>query len=576
MPSRHLLRRLATLTVALSTLGSAAAAHAATPMSRMTGLDPAQVTTEHSCATAAPGHARCEAEVLVMRANDQVVHPRTAGGRVAHLTGYVASSSAPQSAPQPGTAAYLQQAYDLSYLSATKGVGDTVGVIDAYDDPSAEADLATFRWTNGLPACTTANGCFHKVNQSGGAAPLPAADSGWETEIALDLAAVSALCPNCHILLVEANSSSSLDLVSAMHTAQSLGARQISDSWSVSAAGVPFSNFSFPGAAVIAATGDDGTLAPGTDSYPAALPGVTAAGGTTLNPAGGPRGFAESAWSGAGSGCDTYEPKPAYQAAGGCNGRSYSDISAVADPNTGLGVYDSGSGGWILAGGTSLAAPLVAAYEAVTGVQGTTPQWAYTDSGALNDPASGSNGACSAILSIICDAGLGYDGPTGAGSISGAVTSGAPGIGGAPHASASGNDYVQSVTATSASMVGGVYPNGNDTTYYWQYGPTTAYGQQTAPVDIGSGSAPVAITSTLSKLSPSSTYHYRLVASNSAGTTYGYDYTVDTAAGANSTPTSGHATRAGAPDRGKATRKKAVTHHKKHKHHKRHRAASHR
>ena len=122
------------------------------------------------------------------------------------------------SQPAAGTPAYLQQAYDLAYLSQTGGRGDTVAIVDAYDDPTAESDLGTFRSTSGLAACTTANGCFRKVNQSGAASPLPAGDRGWEEEISLDLDAVSALCPNCHILLVEATSTMSTDMTAAMQT----------------------------------------------------------------------------------------------------------------------------------------------------------------------------------------------------------------------------------------------------------------------------------------------------------------------------------------------------------------------
>src|SRR5207342_1372145 len=123
-------------------------------------------------------------------------------------------------------------------------------------------------------------------------------------------------------------------------------------------------------------------------------------------------------WNG-GSGCDVNEPKPSYQTDTGCTGRSWADLSADADPYTGLTVYDSGNGGWMQVGGTSLATPLIAAYEAVTGINGTSPQWAYADSALLNDPITGSTGSCAAAIAYICNAGTGYDGPTGVGSISG-------------------------------------------------------------------------------------------------------------------------------------------------------------
>src|SRR5205823_14715377 len=137
---------------------------------------------------------------------------------------------------------------------------------------------------------------------------------------------------------------------------------------------------------------------------------------------------------------------------------------------------------------------------------------------------AGTNGACWTSLAYICNAGAGYDGPTGAGSISGAVTTGAPGIGG-PGASSS---YAQSVSAGEGQLRGGVYPNGADTTYWWEYGTSTAYGQQTAATDIGTGTTPVAVSDSVSGLEPATTYHYRLVAQNSFGTEYGYDYTLTT------------------------------------------------
>jgi hypothetical protein len=341
---------------------------------------------------------------------------------------------------------------------------------------------------------------------------------------------VSALCPNCHILLVEGSANGGTDLYNGIATAQALGANQISNSWGAVSAAPPGGG-DYRGVAVLAGTGDSGYPGAGQDVYPAAYPSVTAVGGTTLTAAGGPRGFAETAWSlssgwGGGSGCDLNEPKPAYQTDTGCSGRAYADVSADASPATGLSVYDSGQGGWIVMGGTSLATPLTAAFEGVTGVSGTTAQWAYTDSALLNDPAAGTTGTCPATLLYICTGQPGYDGPTGAGSISGAIVPGAPGIGGPGTA---GTD-TQAAAAQTATLSGGVYPNQLDTRYWWQYGPTTAYGQQTTPTDLGAGALPVTATTTVTGLAPSTTYHYRLVAANAAGTSYGYDFTVTTGA----------------------------------------------
>ena len=206
-------------------------------------------------------------------------------------------------------------------------------------------------------------------------------------------------------------------------------------------------------------------------------------------------------------------------------------MSADGNPSTGLAVYDSTGGGWIVLGGTSLSAPLIAGYLGATGVAASTPQWAYSDESLLNDPVLGSSGKCATAIAYICNARVGYDGPTGAGSISGDVVAGAPGIGGPPIGTGSGNSYTAAVTSFGATLDGGVYPNGEATSYYWQYGSTTAYGSQTATVSAGTTRTPVAISTVLSGLTPSTTYHYRLVAQNATGTTYGYDYTLTTAPG---------------------------------------------
>jgi len=518
-------------------------------LSQSTGLAPSQVTSEAECPPARPGFARCDAEALVLRSSHARVRPNVHGGptftQVFPAGGRGIPSARPAnaggSAPQPDTPAWLQQAYDLTYLSQTRGGGDTVAIVDVGDDPTAESDLAVFRSAYGLPGCTSAgtNPCFQKVNEYGSTSSLPAPDSNWQPEESLDLDAVTALCPRCNILLVEASSASESDLDQAVIEAATLGAKQISNSWSADESTPIGGTYTFGpnGPAVIAATGDSGYLGVGTDAYPAAFPGVTAAGGTTIAPAsGGPsaRGFGESAWSlsggwGASSGCDVNEqPPPSYQPDLGCIGRAYADLSADADPETGLIIYDSEIGGWWQYGGTSLATPLIAAYEAVTGVNGTTPQWAYTDSALLNDPTTGSSGNCPSNILYICDAGPGYDGPTGIGSISGAVVPGAPGIGGPSFGYGIGDTYTAGVGATTATLSGGVYPNGLDTTYYWQYGPTTSYGAQTGTVDIGDGQAPVQVPGALTGLVPGTSYHYRLVAQNGDGISYGYDSALTT------------------------------------------------
>jgi hypothetical protein len=487
---------------------------------------PATVSRD-ACPAPVPGRITCDARMLVLRRSHKPVRPRIGHPRDRHD---VASTGQP--APQPLTPAYLQQAYDLTQLSAAHGSGDTVAIVGVYDDPTAASDLDTFRSTYGLPACGSANGCFEQLNQQGQPSPLPAGSADWSVEESMDIEAVSALCPNCRIDLVEASDADAADLQAAVGAAIAAGADQVS----ISGDGVytqdPFTDFSAPGVSIVAATGDGGVLPPGQAAYPAALPFVTAVGGTSLQPASPssptPRGVTETAWSGSSAGCDTTQQPLPYQPADGCVGRAYADVSADADPATGMTVYDSAAGGWFEGGGTSLAAPLVAAFEAITGVDGSTPQWAYADAAELNDPVSGSTGGCVGQLTILCNAGAGYDGPTGAGSISGQVVPGAPGIGLPSFGPTGDRTYVRTVSSTSASLQGGLYPNGEPTRYYWQYGPTTAYGSRTTSGS-GAGTAPLMASVHLSGLRPGTAYHYRLVATNAAGTSYGYDGVLTTA-----------------------------------------------
>jgi hypothetical protein len=323
----------------------------------------------------------------------------------------------------------IQSAYKLAGKSAQ---GRTVAVVDAYDDPNAEADLAVYRSTYGLPPCTTANGCLRKVNQSGAAAPLPAPDYGWAEEISLDLDAVSAACPSCHILLVEASVPTLRALMPAVDTAVRLGAVAVANSYGGAEDSTVLAadkHLNHPGIAITAASGDEGFKV----EYPASSRFVTAVGGTTLRRAANARGWAERAWSGGGSGCSKYETKPAWQHDGGCRRRTVVDVAADADPATGLAVYDTfnncllavlcntlidtgaaqGLNGWAQIGGTSLSAPMIAAVYALAGNR-RTAAYAYAHRGALYDVRAGSNGRCTP--SYLCTARIGYDGPTGLGS----------------------------------------------------------------------------------------------------------------------------------------------------------------
>src|SRR5262249_10020146 len=198
----------------------------------------------------------------------------------------------------------------------------------------------------GLAPCTTANGCFRKVDQNGGT-NYPRADKGWAQEISLDLDMVSAICPNCNILLVEANSNSFANLAAAVDTAASLGANVISNSYGgqeYSGEVADEAHFNHPGIAITVSSGDSGYGA----EFPAASQYVTAVGGTTLRLSNGV--FSETVWKGAGSGCSQYISKPSWQTDAGCSKRAVADLSAVADPSTGVSVYDTfripGGGGW--------------------------------------------------------------------------------------------------------------------------------------------------------------------------------------------------------------------------------------
>lgn len=333
----------------------------------------------------------------------------------------------------------LQSAYKLD---VSRGSGRIIAIVDAQDDPNAESDLAVYRAQFGLPPCTAANGCFRKVNQTGASAPLPQPDGGWAEEISLDLDMVSAACPNCGILLVEATSANSNDLGTAVNTAAAqAGVVAVSNSYggseSSSDPGWCSSSFTHPGVAITASSGDGGF---GVES-PAACPNVTAVGGTSLTVASNDRGWLETVWGsksnadgGAGSGCSTVESKPAYQLDTGCSKRTVADVSAVADPNTGVAVYDTftntdGVDGWAQFGGTSVASPLIAAiYGLATpaGVDDFPVTYAYMNPGALFDVTSGTNGSCSPTL-YLCTGEVGYDGPTGLGTPNGTTAFGPPG-----------------------------------------------------------------------------------------------------------------------------------------------------
>ena len=340
-----------------------------------------------------------------------------------------ADAVSPAAVPSGYGPSNLRSAYNLT----ATGSGAVVAIVDAYDDPNAEADLGVYRSQYGLPACTTANGCFRKVNGSGATSPLPTADSGWAGEESLDIDMVSAICPGCHILLVEASSATDTGLYAAEDSAVASGAKFISNSWGGSEASTQTSDdahFNHQGVAITASSGDDAYGA----SYPATSQYVTAVGGTTLSTASNARGWTETAWADAGSGCSAYDPKPSFQASitTNCAKRAEADVSAVADPQTGVAVYQTyGASGWTVYGGTSVASPVVASVYALAGTPASTGyanSYPYAHRTSLNDVTSGSNGSCGAPL---CTAGTGWDGPTGLGTPNGTAafaSSGSTGV----------------------------------------------------------------------------------------------------------------------------------------------------
>ncbi|HEX6351207.1 MAG TPA: S53 family peptidase [Candidatus Dormibacteraeota bacterium] len=404
---------------------------------------------QQACAPVITHHTvRCFARV---RTDDQA---RSA--RPAHRAAPAASTIGNGGAYDP---AYLQSAYVTP--SAAKGAGQTVAIVDAYDDPNAESDMGYYRSYFGLSACTTANGCFRKVNQSGGTT-YPTGDSGWGQEISLDLDMASAICPNCHVLLVEASSNQFSDLATAVDEAVALGANAVSNSYGgseYSSETVDESHYNHPGVAITVSSGDNGYGV----EFPAASQFVTAVGGTTLNQATntGTRNASEAVWSGAGSGCSAYEPKPGFQHDTGCAHRTVADVSAVADPNTGVWVYDTYAGtGWYIFGGTSVASPIVASVYALAqnGASGAQlNSYPYGQPSALNDVTSGSNGSCGSYL---CNGAVGYDGPTGLGTPNGVAAFSAA----APAASLSFTTAAQTLTAGAASSSITVQTSGGDTT----------------------------------------------------------------------------------------------------------------
>jgi subtilase family serine protease len=397
-PRRLVLPLLGTAVLAASGLLAAAPADAA-------GTTHGGLTWVHSCAvTHTVGQMACNA----LRVTSTTEHVRALG-------------VTPDATPSGFGPSSLLSAYNLP---ANGGAGQTVAIVDSNNDPNAASDMAVYRSQFGLPACTVASGCFRQVSQTG-TSSLPSNDTGWAGEISLDLDMVSAIAPNAHIILVEAKSATTANLGTSVNEAVKLGAKFVSNSYggseSSSDTSYDSSYFNHPGVAITASSGDGGYGV----EYPAASRYVTAVGGTSLKTASNSRGWTESVWStssseGAGSGCSRYDAKPTWQTDTGCSKRTVADVSAVADPATGVAVYETyGASGWVVYGGTSVASPLIAAVYADAGTPSASYPAAdlYAHTSSLNDVTTGQTASCSPAY--LCKAQAGYDGPTGLGTPNG-------------------------------------------------------------------------------------------------------------------------------------------------------------
>jgi PKD repeat protein len=420
----------------------------------------------------------------------------------------------------------LRSAYGIS---GGGGTGQTIAITIAFDNPNAEQDLAVYRSAYGLAPCTSADGCFRKVNQRGEPGSYPVPNEEWALETSLDLDMASAICPGCRLLLVEADSNEAGDMAAAVETAAAMGATVISNSW----AGEEFAGqseaneaFRHPGVPTLFASGDWGYGV----YYPSSSPDVIAVGGTSLEQAANSRGWTEKAWSGAGSGCSRFEAKPAWQHDGGCARRTVADISAVSDTDTPVSAYDSfGKGGWVLLGGTSVATPIIAGVEALSSPEaragGPEAIARVGEAGLLNDVTEGENGICAGYgqtgldAAYLCQSDDGYDGPTGWGTPRGPLS--------VPRAV---TRAASMQSPDEALLRGALDPGGSPATYRFQYGKTASYGAS-VPVPeaaAGSGSGFVEVEQAVAGLEPRTVYHFRIVATDGTATWRGEDRTFAT------------------------------------------------
>ncbi|HEV3156735.1 MAG TPA: hypothetical protein VGZ00_05255 [Candidatus Baltobacteraceae bacterium] len=365
-----------------------------------------------ACGAVKSGRARCLAYVVTAKGNRAFGFPETLSPSRVKPAAQPTGVSAPYGPPG------LQAAYGLTNVAASGGAGRTVAVVAEGDAPTLEADLGTYRSAFGLPSCTTGNGCFRKVGENG-TTQLPPTDLNWAQETALDVDVVSAICPRCGILVVEANASDLMDLGASVDTAVNLGAFAVSNSYGVQeSTETPQQEYSLAGGydhsgvVITASAGDTGFS--GGPLTPAAYTTVIAVGGTSLMTATNARGFSETVWGGTGSGCSLYITKASWQHDAGCGERTIADTAFDADPTTGVLSYNAGA--WGAVGGTSVGAPAIAAISALAGSPISNASVLYTNAASGNgiiNITSGFNGYCNPAY--LCTGEVGYNGPTGVG-----------------------------------------------------------------------------------------------------------------------------------------------------------------
>jgi PKD repeat protein len=477
------------------------------------------------CPRASAGHAECLSVVVPSRAAVESAEVKALfghGSAPAVVPNYEGSGEGEGFSPQN-----LREAYKLP---STGGSGQTVAIVDAYDDPSAEADLKIYRKEYGLSECTKANGCFKRVNQEGKEENYPAGapkEENWGLEISLDVDMVSAVCQECKVLLVEANNNEDPNLYAAEDEAASWEeagtkrkATEISNSWAGEEYPEEASDdtyFDHPGIPITVGAGDGGYGV----SYPASSPDVISVGGTALERSSDARGWSEEVWGGTGSGCSAYEEKPRWETQAGCSHRIDNDVSAVASTETPVSVYDSyEESGWVLLGGTSVATPIVAGVEALSSsaFRSAGPS-AFTrvgEGGELFDVTEGEDGFCGTYL---CQAEVGYDGPSGWGTPDGP-----------PSLPVAITEAATVVSPSEVTLHGSVDPGGLKTEFHFEYGETTAYGTSVPIPDVsaGSGTEYVEVGQPIEGLTGRTPYHYRITATNTNGTFHGVDRTFGT------------------------------------------------